>query len=102
MVLPAQRKFGRALKPFSRAPTTNPERLRHQKKSAIKNKLKKAVIHGAIQLNDVLSPHRRFQGSSLSHLPPPEPIIEKRLLQACQFREYVGLNLSKHLASSCL
>ena len=33
-----------------------------------------------------------FKGAS--HLPPPEPIIEQRLLQACQFRENVGLNLS--------
>src|SRR4029434_10980079 len=39
-VFPAYRKFGRAPKPFSRAPTTNPERLRHQKKSAIKKKKK--------------------------------------------------------------
>src|SRR4029434_10509657 len=94
-VFPALRKFGRAPKLFSRAPTTNPERLRQKKKSVIKKK--KAVIHGAIQLNGVLSPHRRLQGSSClegaSRIPPPEPIIEQRLLQACQFREDVGLNL---------
>src|SRR4029434_3153215 len=71
-VFPALRKFGRAPKLFSRAPTTNPERLRQKKKSVIKKK--KAVIHGAIQLNGVLNPHRRLQGSSClegaSHLPP--------------------------------
>ena len=32
-----------------------------------------------------------FKGAS--HLQPPEPIIEQRLLQACQFREDVGLDL---------
>src|SRR4029434_8456767 len=59
--------------------------------------LKKKNCHGAIQLNGVLSPHRRLLGSSClegaSRLPPSEPIIEQRLLQACQFREDVGLNL---------
>src|SRR4029434_11186345 len=91
-VFPALRKFGRAPKPFSRAPTTNPERLRQKKKLSFM-----AQFSLMIYMSMVLSPHSRLQGSSClegaSRLPPPESIIEQRLLQACQFREDVGLNL---------